>query len=290
MIQGLSGAGIFIVLCFVLSWAGARIWCLPKRKPHNKVPGDFGMENESVTFSSHNNTGIKGWFIPAQTGLKISPVIILAHGWSHNASKLLPIAAQLNSTGFSVLLYDARGHGISEGDGPVTIFKITQDVVAAVDYLETRPDINTERIGVLGHSIGGSAAILAASSDSRIQSIVSCSGFADPTQLTRETIKKLHIPIFPFYYFFIFFIKKWIGTSVEHIIPWKVIHKVKAPLLLVHGDSDGYIKPVNLDILYERSNKENTKKVLIPGAHHSDLIEDRFVIKTVIDFFIGSLL
>ena len=54
---------------------------------------------------------------------------------------------------------------------------ITQTVVdyrRAVDYLETRDDIDTSRIGLLGYSMGGHMTFILAASDPRIKTVVSC--------------------------------------------------------------------------------------------------------------------
>jgi pimeloyl-ACP methyl ester carboxylesterase len=54
-----------------------------------------------------------------------------------------------------VLLVDNRGHGASEGDPNAFGWDHETDVNAALDYLTTRADVDADRIGGLGLSVGG---------------------------------------------------------------------------------------------------------------------------------------
>lgn len=74
------------------------------------------------------------------------------------------LAEELAGIGIASLRYDDRGVGGSSGDGlQATIEDRAADVAAAVDLLVSRDDIDTERIGLIGHSEGGMVAPLAAS-------------------------------------------------------------------------------------------------------------------------------
>jgi dipeptidyl aminopeptidase/acylaminoacyl peptidase len=110
---------------------------------------------------------------------------------------MLPLARVLHHAGFSVLLYDARGHGGSGQSGPITIRKMGEDIIASVEYLVSRNDIDPSNIGVLGSSMGGSSAIVAASIDDRIRAVVTVSAFASPTAITKDFLSSFHIPSWP---------------------------------------------------------------------------------------------
>jgi pimeloyl-ACP methyl ester carboxylesterase len=79
------------------------------------------------------------------------------------------IADALTSAGVGVLRYDDRGVGGSTGVyGEATIVDLTSDGRAAIDYLETREDVDAGRIGVLGHSEGAIYAATLAADDPRV--------------------------------------------------------------------------------------------------------------------------
>lgn len=155
------GVGGITALSVGFSWVFARLYCRPKRRLPTKTPADYGLPFESVTFTSHG-APLQGWFISLEGNPTRSPAIVLAHGWSNNAAQMLPVACALHQAGFRVLLYDARGHGSSGDDGPITIVKFAEDLRSAVGYLGGRPDVDATRLGVVGHSLGGAGAILAA--------------------------------------------------------------------------------------------------------------------------------
>jgi len=80
-------------------------------------------------------------------------------------------ARMLIRHGYGVLLLDPRGQGSSEGD---TIrWAGDRDILAGVDYLRTRPDIDPERIGGIGFSVGGELLLEAAARSTRLHAVVS---------------------------------------------------------------------------------------------------------------------
>jgi len=267
---GLGAIGALIV---GFSWLFARRYCKPRRHLPTKTPADYDLPYEPITFKSQGVL-LKGWFIPAHDNPAPRPTIILAHGWSRNAARMLPVARLLYEAGFGVLLYDARGHGASGDDGPMTLLKFAEDLIAAVEYLKGRPDVDTTHLGVVGHSMGGSGAIVAASTEPRVRALVSSSAFADPVALTRDFMRALHIPCWPFLWLVCRFIERWLGTTITDIAPQNRIGQITVPVLLIHGDSDRFIPPSNMETLYARAHQEDVQSWLVPGRRHSDVILD----------------
>jgi len=75
--------------------------------------------------------------------------------------------------GYGVLLFDRRGEGASEGDGNMFGWGGEQDIFAALDFLEDRPDVDPGRIGGIGLSVGGELMLEAAAEDDRLAAVVS---------------------------------------------------------------------------------------------------------------------
>jgi dienelactone hydrolase len=101
------------------------------------------------------------------------PLVVVAHGFTADQQIMSNISRSLANHGFAVLAIDFRGHGSNthpfEGD-------IVEDLKAAVDWADTSPYIDTNRIAVLGHSMGASAALEFASRDPRVKAVVPVSG------------------------------------------------------------------------------------------------------------------
>ena len=73
----------------------------------------------------------------------------------------LPATKALHDAGFHMLLFETRRHGESEaGKGPLTYGpREARDYIGAVNYLRSRPDVDGERIGAIGTSMGGNIVI-----------------------------------------------------------------------------------------------------------------------------------
>ncbi len=89
----------------------------------------------------------------------------------------LVLADYLTKQGIAVLRYDDRGFGESTGNhSDATTYDFALDVLSAIDYLKTRNDIDTNKIGLIGHSEGGIIAPLVANKSNDVAFIVSLAG------------------------------------------------------------------------------------------------------------------
>jgi pimeloyl-ACP methyl ester carboxylesterase len=161
-----------------------RLMLLARRAPIERTP-DVPYEN--VSFKAGDGVGIRGWFIPAE-GEGPRPAIITVHGWMWNRAgnvagkvpvddrdvDILAPARALHDAGFHVLMYDVRHHGESgSGRAPLTYGPIeARDFIGAVLHLRSRPEVDGQRIGSLGVSMGGSIALYAAPDCQPIKSIL----------------------------------------------------------------------------------------------------------------------
>ena len=85
----------------------------------------------------------------------------------------LVLADHLTRQGIAVLRYDDRGVGASTGDfAQATSEDFARDALAATAYLKTRPEIDAEKIGLLGHSEGGLVAPMAATQSDDVAFLV----------------------------------------------------------------------------------------------------------------------
>jgi pimeloyl-ACP methyl ester carboxylesterase len=109
------------------------------------------------------------------------PAIVLLHG-AERASAQHPgytaHADNLVRSGFAVLRYDAPGWGggTSNDAGFETLEYRTQEAIAAVKYLQSRPDINPSGVGLLGFSQGGWVCQMAAATYDGVAFIIPVSG------------------------------------------------------------------------------------------------------------------
>ena len=157
-------------------------------RPHlgSQRPSDYGLSYADATFETTDGFVLSGWYIPSTN----RSAIVLLHGASSTRTNVLDQAVVLARHGYGVLMFDARGHGQSDGRAMEFGWYGDRDVSAAITYLQTRPDVDPGRLGVVGLSMGGEEAIGAMASDPRIRATVAEGAtnrvFADTTWLADE--------------------------------------------------------------------------------------------------------
>ncbi len=90
------------------------------------------------------------------------PALIFVHGWQSNQQGNIKRSAEVSKLGFICLTLDLRGHG--ESDGKLEDFSRQdhlEDVKTAYDYLISLPEVDKERIGIIGSSYGAYLAAVA---------------------------------------------------------------------------------------------------------------------------------
>ena len=141
----------------------------PPRFPVGSVsPADLGLDYMDVILSTEDNLTLRGWYVPSTN----QAAVILVHAFNGNRTGTIYHAALLANHGYGVLLYDTRSEGESEGDMNAAGWEDHLDVFAALDYLQQRPEVDAERIGVLGLSAGAKTALYAATQTAEIAAVV----------------------------------------------------------------------------------------------------------------------
>ena len=153
----------------------AQFWLLPlfmatlsTHPPRPAVTSVTPAGVERVTVRATDGTPLAGWYTPSGNG---ATVIVLA-GAGGTKSDTTGQASVLTRHGYGILALDARGSGESGGRGMLHGWSGDADLSAAVTYLESRPEVNPARIGVLGLSMGGEVAIGGAGADPRLKAVV----------------------------------------------------------------------------------------------------------------------
>lgn len=121
-----------------------------------------------VRFQSADGIALAGTFYARDGAGQRMPGIVLSHGFA--GARYPKMARHLASLGYGVLAFDFRGYGDSGGErGRVIPAEQAIDIKSAVTWLTACPEVDPERIGVVGSSLGGSVAIMAAADDPRVR-------------------------------------------------------------------------------------------------------------------------
>ncbi len=238
----------------------ARVFAPPQRTSEQS-PTDLGLPEQQVWLQSVNGTRLHGWFIPVEG---TAPAVVVLHGWGGNAALMLPLAPHLHRAGYHALFLDARNHGFSEHDRFMSMPRFAEDLDVAAEWLDARPDVTS--VGVIGHSVGAGAAILSASRSDRLAAVVSVSSFSHPGEMMREQMSRIPAPLLDL---LLSYIQRLIGYRFDDFAPRHRILSVKAPLMLVHGDSDEVVPIQSLEDL--SAARPDAEVVIVEGGGHSDL-------------------
>jgi uncharacterized protein len=158
------------------------------KRPQNPVK-PYPYYSEEVTFMNvKDSIKLAGTLtLPKKEGKFPVVVMITGSGPQNRDEELmghkpfLVIADYLTRNGIGVLRYDDRGCYESKGNfAKATTNDFATDVDAAVNYLKTRKDIDSKKIGLIGHSEGGIIAPIVASKNKSVSYIVLMAGTAIP--------------------------------------------------------------------------------------------------------------
>jgi hypothetical protein len=123
---------------------------------------DLGVPYENVVVDTDDGLDLAAAYVPSAN----RAAVLLFPGAGRSAE-----ARMLIAHGYGVLLLDPRGQSSSEGD--IVRWAGDEDVLASVEYLRQRPEVDADRVGALGFSIGGEMLLQAAAQSETIRAVVS---------------------------------------------------------------------------------------------------------------------
>jgi pimeloyl-ACP methyl ester carboxylesterase len=123
---------------------------------------DLGVRYESVSLTTDDGLVLTASYVPST-----SRAAILLYPGASRADE----ARMLIAHGYGVLLLDPRGQGGSDGD--TVRWAGDLDLLAGAAYLQRRPDVDPDRVGAMGFSIGGEMLLRAAAESDSIRAVVS---------------------------------------------------------------------------------------------------------------------
>lgn len=236
------------------------------------------MKELPITFKSNGKQIVGMLHLP---DTKNAPVIVMCHGFmSHRIGSagyhLVSSAREFCKNGYAILRFDYRGCGESEGGfEEFSDFSAVEDVKAAISFIQTIKEIDSGKIGLLGHSRGGVVASFASIEIEKIKCLVLWAPAVHVKKYwTLEEIEKVEKG--ELIYYKGLKIGKLLWESARKIEDLsKHIHKVKTPLLIVHGTNDEWnITAEEVRKVYKNANKP--KKIeIISGADHFFLNKEK---------------
>ena len=267
---------LFLTIAIVVLLSTALITIhLGFRAPRNReqgTPKDIGIEYRQLHIPTHAGKQLFGWLLPNNNA---SETLIILHGWGANAELMLPIAVPFHHAGMNVLLFDARSHGQSSSDTFSSLPRFAEDLGEVIDWLKLNYPEKSEKIALLGHSVGAGAVLFECSKRNDIQAVISLSSFAHPAWVMQRYLKHFRIPA-PVLMLVMRYVEWVIGYRFASFAPLDTVCKIQCPVLLVHGKCDTTVPVEDARAIMANCSKPDLSLLEIEDAGHDsvDKIEE----------------
>lgn len=269
----------------------------PAEKPDYSAPAGAPYAAEEVSFKGPGGITLGGTLTkPANARGPFPAVITITGSGQQDRDEYIPLAGgvrlfrqvadTLSRVGIAVLRLDDRGFGASTGNfSTSTTLDFADDIRAALAYLRSRPDIDPDRLALVGHSEGGIIAPMVAATDPKLRAIAIMAGPADKmvdiivsqnkwvvdhnpklTAAQRDSVlADVRAMLAP---------ERQLSSAVKFWMsydPAPTARKVKTATLILQGETDRQVPVANAGklaaLIRSGGNKDVTVR-LFPGTDH----------------------
>lgn len=204
--------------------------------------------------------------------------VLLLHGWQSSYRQMFFHSLALADHGWDVYLADLRGHGQSGGDYVGFGVLETADIRQLVQVIRRDPTF-TGPLAVVGASLGGAVALMAAADEPAIDAVAAIAPFAEFKQMLPGGVKIMARG----------YMRPWLGekklkkaldiaervakVDLDLAAPILTAGEVTQPVLLVHGRPDRFVPFDHSERLH--AALPNSRLVAIDDRGHIPLMLDR---------------
>ena len=238
----------------------------PAHRIVGAVPADFPSTTQTVNFLALDGIKLSGWFVPCDNA---TVAVVLLHGNGGSRRQVMARVGLFHDAGYAVLLYDARGHGLSEGDKVSAGWFETADLLGALDFVRTK---GLHKFGCLGISQGAATVALAAERlPPEVAWVILESSYPNMRDaLDRRFRNYLHLPGWLAGGLFMPFAEWRLGVAIDDIAPIKHIQNLTCPVFILGGTHDQHTLLESTRALFNAA-KAPKELWLVAGATHVDL-------------------
>ncbi|MCM8800307.1 MAG: alpha/beta hydrolase [Candidatus Omnitrophica bacterium] len=228
-------------------------------------PKDIGLKYQDLYIKTKDNLLINAWFIPKEDSKYL---VLFCHGNAGNISHRLEKVSFLYNLGLSILIFDYRGYGKSQGKPKEDGFY--KDTESIYEFLVNEYKILPERIILYGESLGTAVAIELASKR-KVKALILEGAFSRGKDMAKR--------IYPFLPNFFF------SNSFDSL---NRIKKITSPKLFLHSKDDEIV-PFSLAKKLFDAAPPPKKLVELTGDHNSCFLDAKESYLLSINNFIKEL-
>ncbi len=221
---------------------------------------------EQVDFPTEDGLVLRG----DRIGALDRPVVVFGHGYRDRRRQGDPLAKALLARGYSVLSFDFRGSGDSDGAFTAIGAREAEDVRAALRHLAAR-GVPPERTAYVGFSMGGAAGLLAGDALASLAAVVVIAPYNRLLETFERRSTRFGVPLRP-----------WLEPAVRmfgwaHDVDPATVRPIDgasaiapAPLLILGARDDWRAPPDGLEELFGAASEPKRLEIL-PRGNHLDL-------------------
>jgi alpha-beta hydrolase superfamily lysophospholipase len=237
------------------------------------------LNEKLISFENHNQRLFGMVHIPESNNQV--PAVLMLHGFTGNRIEnhflFVKMARRLAAAGYYAMRFDFRGSGESEGAfKDMTVPAEIDDAKVALAWLRNQPEVDPERVVILGISMGGAVASAVAGDDAAVAGLILWSAVADLEELhamTNAEIAQIPPPlgIQPDGTFDTggHLVGADFVKTINEVKPLESVLKFDAPVFILHGTKDPTVPPSHADNYLEAIGKERAVRYWIEGADHT---------------------
>lgn len=249
------GLAVFVTMAIIARGQAHELITNPidARAALDASPADFGLPYEDVTVTSEDGIRLVGWYVPTENGA----VIMAQHGLKSNRTAMLEEAEMLHDHGYGVLLTSVRAHDESDGELISFGYHEMKDWEAWYQFLMQQDEVDPDRIGVLGTSMGATQAIQYASFNDDIVAVVAHSPYSSIDDTVAVSVKALTgLPSFPFAPMIVFWAEQELGLDSAEIDAKLWIDDISPrPVLILQGGQDTVVSVDSGELLFNAAGE-----------------------------------
>lgn len=280
MLSWLWAVGLILLVAVIITLDRLALTMIrPPKKVHarniDKLKSDFVLRPHA--FASPGQR-LQGWFVEPADDAGGS-VAVLVHGWGSSHGRMTHLAEPLLRSGIPVFLFDVRRHGRSYDAPYITARHFRDDTVAATR--EVRAAYPDRPLVLMGHSMGGSAAVLAVAEGAPVDALVTLGAPGDMWGVWAHAFNRRGLPgalmvkvLAPFW-------RYRAGVPFRTLDTVERVKEVDVPLLVIHGDRDQSVPVEHARILAQGAGVE---PVILEGEGHNEILGKEEVHRRVLGF------
>ncbi|HET7421240.1 MAG TPA: alpha/beta hydrolase [Candidatus Dormibacteraeota bacterium] len=279
----LRAIAIVLAIWIAASFIGEQVSLHPERSAPRQTPDQWGMAYRDVSFRTVDGLTLRGWWIPGDA----HATVVMIHGLGSNRDEPLGKSAYLHQAGYNLLVFDLRGHGLSDGEGTMG-YREPADAAAAVAEAHR---LDPGPIALFGYSLGAAIAVEEAAVNPDVSAVIEDSGFSSVGDVVLARFNYItHLPDLPFAGAVVASTAIDLGTSPWNVQPAVMAARIHKPLLAIVGGRDTMVPPAEGLAIY-RAAAGPKQLLYVPGTGHVQAYyaANRLYETTVLAFLASSL-